>query len=641
LTEFQADWIRQGRTSELVVGQYRILHSLGSGRLGETCRAEHLYLRGAAVVRILDFSSRFSAQMMRQYLAELRALSRLKHANIVVPLDAGELLPGHTGTSARLYVVFDHVAGWSLERYVMHRGPLAAGMACDVVHQVACALTAAYEHGLAHRALRPSKVMLMSDQQIKLLDFGLTPPTADSRPEREAEADVFALGSLLYWCLTGHAPGCSVGRHPAIPARLGAIIARTRSTQPGERYTSAHAVVQALAPMVAAPEYRPVAAELLQGPPRAGGGARSVDLPHVLVVDDDPEIRRLCRTVLEPQGIRCDEAGSGVEALRLTASVAFDLILLDVAMPGMSGEAVCRELRANPPLANLKILMFSGHATGDDLAPLLAAGADDYLTKPISTVQLLARIKSALRLKEAEDRADEFHRHLLGTNYLLERNLHSRDQDLVEAHKALVLALAKLVECRDTETGAHIKRLQAYCRRLAEEAAGLPAFASLIDRDFIRWLEWCAPLHDIGKAGIPDAILQKAGPLDAEERRLIQTHTVLGADTLVEVARQHGSGMGFLQMAIDVARHHHERFDGRGYPDALAAHDIPLSARLVAIADVYDALRSRRVYKQPIPHDVAVQTILEESPGQFDPALLQVFARCAPDFERVFSEWRD
>lgn len=359
--------------------------------------------------------------------------------------------------------------------------------------------------------------------------------------------------------------------------------------------------------------------------------------PQLLIVDDDPEIRSLCRSVVELQGIACDEAESGTDALRLTAARRYDVILLDMAMPGMTGENVCHKLRANPPTANLKIILFSGHMSPDELAGHLAESADDYITKPFSVVQILARIKAALRLKEAQDRADEFQHHLLSANFQLERNLQARDQDLVEAHKALVLALAKLVECRDTETGAHLRRLQAYCRRLSEEAAKLAAFAARIDGNFIRWLEWSAPLHDIGKAGIPDSVLQKSGPLDASERQLMQTHTVLGAETLAEVARQHGSGMAFLQMAIDVARHHHERFDGRGYPDALAHDDIPLAARIVAIADVYDALRSRRVYKQPIPHDIAVQTILEGSPGQFDPALLQAFARAAADFDRIFT----
>ncbi len=372
--------------------------------------------------------------------------------------------------------------------------------------------------------------------------------------------------------------------------------------------------------------------------PDQGPEVPSAKVNHILIVDDEEEIRTLCRAVFAPAGIRCDVAASGAEALNALATQPYDLVLLDMAMPGLSGEEVCRRLRENPPTANLKIVIFSGHLTAEELAQMLAMGADDYLTKPFSIVELAARIKAALRLKDAQDRADLLSHRLVGTNQHLELSLHARNRDLVEAHKALVLALAKLVECRDTETGAHIQRLQAYCVRLAEEAAKLPAFAEHIDSEFLNQLAWSAPLHDIGKAGIPDAILRKEGPLTPEERRVMQTHTVLGAQTLTEVAQRHGSGMGFLQMAIDVARHHHERYDGTGYPDRKAGPDIPLAARLLAVADVYDALRSRRVYKPAHSHAASMHLMLAESPGQFDPALLQAFQHCAADFDRIYTE---
>ncbi len=373
-------------------------------------------------------------------------------------------------------------------------------------------------------------------------------------------------------------------------------------------------------------------------PPASNGAVAAVKVGHILIVDDEEEIRTLCRAVFAPAGIRCDVAASGAEALKALATQSYDLVLLDIAMPGLSGQEVCRQLRANPPTANLKIVIFSGHLTAEELAELLAAGADDYITKPFSIVELSARVKAALRLKDAQDRSDLLSHRLIGTNRHLERNLHARNRDLVEAHRALVLALAKLVECRDSETGAHIQRMQAYCVCLAGEAVGMPAFAGHIDADFLAQLEWSAPLHDIGKAGIPDHILRKEGPLTSEERAVMQTHTILGAQTLAEVARRHGSGMGFLQMAIDVARHHHERYDGTGYPDRKAGQDIPLAARVLAIADVYDALRSRRVYKPAHSHAAAMQMMLAESPGQFDPALLSAFERRATDFDRIFTE---
>ncbi len=219
--------------------------------------------------------------------------------------------------------------------------------------------------------------------------------------------------------------------------------------------------------------------------------------------------------------------------------------------------------------------------------------------------------------------------------------LTARDSDLVHARNALVLALARLVGHRDNETGAHLVRLQRYCRVIAEEAAASSQFEKQIDPHFVEMLECCAPLHDIGKLGLPDHILLKPGKLTADERVLMQAHTTIGADTLKEVAKQHGFARAFLQMAIDITRHHHERFDGTGYPDGLAAGNIPLAARIVAIADVYDALRSRRVYKPALSHSATVSMMTEASNGHFDPALMQVFFRCADRFDKVFTDFGD
>ncbi len=181
-------------------------------------------------------------------------------------------------------------------------------------------------------------------------------------------------------------------------------------------------------------------------------------------------------------------------------------------------------------------------------------------------------------------------------------------------------------------------RLQRYCRILAEEATGIPSLAGQVDRNFIQMLESCAPLHDIGKIGLPDYILGKTGNLDVEERHIMQTHTTIGAETLQNVAQRHGSAVTFLQMAIDIARHHHERYDGQGYPDRLAGNDIPLSARILTICDVYDGLRTRRAYKPALTHTAVLQVMLEGSKGQFAPLLLHAFQRCAFLFEQVHRE---
>ena len=273
------------------------------------------------------------------------------------------------------------------------------------------------------------------------------------------------------------------------------------------------------------------------------------------------------------------------------------------------------------------------------MAQLMLSGADDYLVKPFTTIQLQARVKSALRLKEAQDHASTLNSNLLKVNSELERNLTDSSSDLIHARNALVLALAKLVEQRTSEAGGHLIRLQHYSRTLAETAASLPVFADQIDPNFIQMMEVCVPLHDVGKIGLPDEILHKPGKLEFDELLSMQAHTLLGSETLQEVFRKHGTALAFLQMAIDIARHHHERYDGSGYPDRLVGNAIPLAARIVAIGDVYDALRSRRTYRPALSHTTALQVM--EKPGSFDPHLLKAFQQCSARFERIFTEYPD
>lgn len=376
----------------------------------------------------------------------------------------------------------------------------------------------------------------------------------------------------------------------------------------------------------------------LAPPPANRAPATRRTTHRILIVDDQPDIRRLCRLSLTPEGLACDEASAGPEAVEIASKKPFDLVLLDVDIPGFNGEEVLRRLRQSPPCPNLKVVMFSGAAGGDELSRILLAGADDFLIKPFSTVQLRARVKSALRLKDAQDRSDMLNRNLLAVNAEMEKTVQDRDVEIIHARNGLVLALAKLVEHRSAETGPHLMRLQRYSRILAEEAAKQPAFAPLIDANFIRTLVDTAPLHDIGKAAIPDGVLNKPGPLTDEERAIMQTHTTIGADTLREVARRHPFSTGFLQMAIDIAQYHHEKWDGNGYPHRLAGGAIPLAARLLAIGDVYDALRSPRVYKEGRSHAATLQMMLEKSPGHFDPALLDVFSRCSDRFNLAFTD---
>jgi response regulator RpfG family c-di-GMP phosphodiesterase len=313
-------------------------------------------------------------------------------------------------------------------------------------------------------------------------------------------------------------------------------------------------------------------------------------------------------------------------------------MLLDMDMPRMSGREVLRQVRGRSLSPHLKVLVVSGSGDGDVLSQTLDSGADDFLSKPFSLTQLRARVGAALRLKQAQDRTDRLNRTVARANAELERALGSREGELVAARGALVLALAKLVEARSNETGGHLLRLQRYSSVLSEAAARTPPFAARLSPDVRQAIEQAAPLHDIGKVAVPDAILNKPGKLTADEYDLMKQHAAAGADTLAEVCRQYQFASAFLYTAREIARSHHEKWNGRGYPDGLAGEAIPLSARVVALADVYDALRSPRVYKRGYSHAEAVQIILNESPGHFDPNLAAVFADVHSQFEQVYAE---
>ena len=682
LTEYMAARVYAGDLFGLVLGNYRVLDRIGAGGMGVVFLGEHLRLRRRVAIKVLALPPDLDARLLQRFLGEMRAVAQLHHPNIVCALDDGKTPDRGPGEPPLLYFVMEYVPGQDLEQAVETLGPLAPDKACGLVYQAASALAEAHRHGLIHRDVKPSNIRVTPDGLAKLLDFGLVlrghsrltepgtvlgtldylaPEQARDASAVDARADVYGLGGTLFWCLTGRKPFPDDGTfveillrrlhqpppslrdgRPGAPTALDAVLARMMACNPEDRFPTAQAVMNALLRFL-----KPESPEVLRTPPPHGPRSEPASpgvtetahrLHRVLVVDDSATLRQFCAYTLEEEGVACDQVADGVQALAAVGSKAYDLVLTDWVMPGMTGLELCRRLRDEPPSPNLKIILFSAEVTDDQVAEVLAVGADDYLTKQFSPVQLAARVKAALRLKDSQDRADLLNRRLLACNRQLEENLTARDSDLVQVRNALVLGLADLVAYRDVETVSHVLRLQRYCRVLTEEAARCPSFAGQIDRNFIEMQECCAPLHDIGKAGLPDHILTKPGGLDAEERLLMQNHTVIGAETLQKVAERHGEAVAFLQMAIDIARSHHERYDGQGYPDRLAGGDIPLAARILTIGDVYDGLRSRRAYKPALMHAAAVQVMTEGSSGQFDPALLQAFRLCAGSFDRIFRE---
>ena len=682
LTEYQADRIRAGKTAGLVLGNYRVLDHLGTGGMGSVYRAEHVRLRRLVAVKVFAMPSREGSALLARFFTEMQAIAQLRHPNIVAALDAGEVPGPDCHAPVQHYFVMELVPGQDLEKYVEAQGLLDPATACDLAYQIAGALAEAHKHGLVHRDIKPPNILVTPDGQAKLLDFGLarrfhsraTEPGAVlgtvgfMAPEQirdassvDARADIFGLGCTLFWCLTGRTPFPTQGNiltdllsrteappsvrafEPAVPPGLDAVVARMMATNPDDRYPTAEAVTRALLPFLkpeAAPTARLNHPALAFAPESSGPGKIPPNsLEHrVLIVDDETQIRSYCRKAIESGRVQCEEAADGRAGLEAALAGDFDLMLLDIDMPQMSGLEVLKQLRERAAGSQVKVIMFSGRTSGDEMAQTLLAGADDFLTKPFSLVQLRARVQAALRLKAAQQRSDLLAKHLLATNAELERSLGARNGDLVAARSAVVLALAALVEYRNAESNGHLLRLQRYSRCLAEQAAQLPHFAGQVDEPFVQMIETCAPLHDIGKVCLPDHILQKAGKLTSEERLIMESHTIMGAEALKKMARQLGSSVAFLPMAIDIARHHHEAYDGSGYPDRLSRDDIPLAARIIKIADYYDALRARRPHKPALAHEAALRMMTELAAHQFDPFLLQSFRECVPQFERIFAE---
>ena len=356
--------------------------------------------------------------------------------------------------------------------------------------------------------------------------------------------------------------------------------------------------------------------------------------PTVLVVDDTVEVIDLLVNLLR-QHYRVKAATNGSKALEIARGEgAPDLILLDVVMPDLSGYEVCRELKADPATRSIPVIFLTGLTSTDDERRALELGAEDFIAKPINPPIVLARVATHLKLKAAAD-------FLRDQNAYLETEVQRRGQELSAIQDVTVLAMASLAETRDVETGNHIRRTQFYVKALAEQLQRNPLYSDQLDGRTIELLYKSAPLHDIGKVGIPDRILLKPGRFTAEEFEVMKTHTTLGRDAIANAERQLGLEVDFLRLAKEIAYSHQEKWDGSGYPLGLSGDDIPLSARLMALADVYDALISRRIYKEPMTHDAAAGIIRDGSGSHFDPAVVEAFLAVEAEFQAIAARFID
>lgn len=355
----------------------------------------------------------------------------------------------------------------------------------------------------------------------------------------------------------------------------------------------------------------------------------------ILIVDDEPFNINVLMESLKPQ-YRLLAARNGEQALvRAQSDQKPDLILLDVMMPLMDGYEVCRRLQQDETTRDIPVIFVSAMNEETDETQGLEIGAVDYITKPISPPIVRARVRTQLALSRAR-------RALANQNSLLEKLVQERTQSLQTTQDITILALASLAETRDNETGNHIRRTQNYVKALALELRKEPDFAAQLPDDVIDLLYKSAPLHDIGKVGVPDHVLLKPGRLTPEEFEIMKNHPRYGRDAILRAEAYLGDkDTSFLRYAREIAYTHHEKWDGTGYPEGLAGDAIPLSGRLMAVADVYDALISARVYKPAFSHEKAVELIVAGHGRQFDPRIVDAFLRIAVEFQAIALRFSD
>lgn len=331
---------------------------------------------------------------------------------------------------------------------------------------------------------------------------------------------------------------------------------------------------------------------------------------RVLVVDDDEIALELLREALAGAGYEVSVAHHGREALEILRTGLYRLVISDWEMPEMNGIELCRRIRERHFASYVYIILVTSRDGTDNVIEGLDAGADDFVTKPFHPAELRVRVRAGVRLLSLESR------------------------------HVTIFTLAKLAESRSPETGAHLERIREYCRVLAMQLSRTEKYKAEIDADFIHLMYLTSPLHDIGKVGIPDNVLLKPGPLTDKEFEIMKSHVMIGAETL-DAAVQLQPDAEFLRMARDIALTHHERYDGSGYPQGLVGDEIPLCGRIVALADVYDALTAKRVYKNAMTHDVAKSVILEESGVHFDPDIVDAFLEAEREFIEIQNGFAD
>jgi putative two-component system response regulator len=351
---------------------------------------------------------------------------------------------------------------------------------------------------------------------------------------------------------------------------------------------------------------------------------------RILIVDDSPEAIEVLGSAL-PRHCKRQFALSGEKAIKLLDSSEElpDLILLDVMMPGMDGYEVCRHLKNDDRLKGIPVIYLSALTDTKDKVKAFEQGGVDYIEKPFKLEEVRARVETHLKLHFLQKEIEAY-------NNNLQQMVEEKVKEISESQIATIFALAKLAESRDNDTGDHLKRVQIFCLLLAEKLSTCSKYKDRINADFVENLQKASPLHDIGKVGIRDAILLKPGKLTPEEFEEMKQHASIGANTLKEVYQEYPSNY-FIKIGIEIAQSHHEKWDGSGYPEGLSGDRIPLSARIMALVDVYDALRSKRVYKEAYSKEETHEIIIQGNGKQFDPLVVEAFLENEQEFDKVYT----
>jgi putative two-component system response regulator len=587
------------------------MERVGRGGMASVYRAYHPALDRYVAIKVLpDFFAEEPGYRER-FQQEARSVARLKHQNILEIFDYGY----DDGTP---YLVLELIDGGTLADRVGK--PMELREVVRLLEPLGSALDHAHAHGILHRDIKPSNVLITKEGTPILADFGLAKMTGAIQrlttsgvvmgtpeymsPEQAADefvgpaSDIYSLGVVAYEMLTGRVP--FAGDTPAatllshvtkampatrelkgeLSAHVEEVLRRALSKRPEDRFPSASSLVTALKP-AAWPSRFVDEAGIVQ----TRRMARPDRTPVVLVVDDGAANRELIEACLA--GVEClvRTAEDGPTALKAVQAAPPDLVLLDVQMPGMDGYEVCRRIKANPASRLVPVVMITSLDQTNDRVHALEAGADDYMTKPVDRVELVARVRSALRLKSVYDSLD------------------SAEQ--------VIFALAAAVEAKDPYTEAHTQRV-------AESARAMGVRLRLPERD-LDSLYRGGLIHDIGKIGVPDAILLKPGRLSHEEEVTMHLHPLIG-ENIVAPLRTGAS-------LLPIIRNHHEHFDGTGYPDRLTGADIPRLARIVAVCDAFDALVNDRPYRPARTVEEAVAALLAGAGSQWDPEVVEVFVR--------------